>query len=647
MKSINDLGLIRVASVSTKVAIADTDYNTNEIIKTTNQLIENKVQVAVFPELSITAYTCGDLFLQKLLIDRALSSLIKIKNYSIGKEIVIIVGLPLSHQSKLYNVAAVIFNGSILGIIPKQYLCNHKEFYEKRWFSSSTEISDNQIIIDNELVLFTQNIIFRIPSVSNANFAVEICEDLWAISPPSISHSVAGANIIFNLSASNEYIGKHQYRKDLIKIHSSKIIGAYIYSSASSLESTSDTIFSGSLLIAESGKILLESDRFNFESKYLIYDIDVNYLNQERIKNKTFASSIANNNYYYTDIDLNKSETSVTNRKISKTPFIPDKIEEINYVCQEITDIQANGLIRRLLHTNISKVILGLSGGLDSTLALLSIIKAFDKMNLKHNNIVCVTMPGFGTTTKTKTNATELAKLLGVTFLEIDIRQSVNQHFKDIGHSIDKLDITYENAQARMRTLILMDIANQKNGLVIGTGDLSEIALGWSTYNGDQMSMYGLNSGIPKTLIRYIIEWYYSLVYSGKISEILKDIVNTPISPELLPSDSSGEISQWTEKAIGPYILNDFFLYHFIRNYYEPKKILEFARIAFKTNYTDNEIKYWLKNFIKRFFSQQFKRNTSPDGIKVGSVSLSQRADWKMPSEASMNNWIEDLEGIE
>ncbi len=644
MKSINDIGLVRVAAVSPKISIADTEYNTVEIIKILDELRSKDVQIAVFPELSISAYTCGDLFLQKLLIDNALNSLIKLKEYSNDKNIIAIVGLPLNHKNQLYNVAAVIHNGSILGIIPKQYLCNYAEYYEKRWFTSASDLKDDSIIIADEFIPFSQNIVFQLNSIKNANFAIEICEDLWAVKPPSLNHATAGANIIFNLSASNEYLGKYQYRKDLIKIHSSKILGAYIYSSASTLESTSDTVFSGNLIIAENGKLLLESERFNFDSQYIFYDIDVDYLNNERVKNKSFVNDSNLSNYYFVSIDQQIVDTVQFIRKVSKTPFIPENIEERNDVCNEITNIQSSALARRLLHINSSKSVIGLSGGLDSTLALLSTIRAFQKINKPVSDIICINMSGFGTTSQTKNNAVDLTKLLGTELIEIDIKPSVEQHFIDINQPNNRYDVTFENAQARMRTLILMDVANQRNGIVIGTGDLSEIALGWSTYNGDQMSMYGLNSGVPKTLIKYLIEWYANVIYTGKVSEILTDILNTPISPELLPTDSEGKIIQETEKTVGPYILNDFFLYHFLRNSYEPYKILEIAKATFNGDYDENEIKFWSINFLNRFFSQQFKRNSNPDGIKVGSISLSQRADFRMPSEASVINWIQDIE---
>ena len=643
MKSINEICLIRVGAVSPKVSISDTEFNINVIKNSINELEIQEVQIAVFPELSISAYSCGDLFLQKFLIDNSLKSLLKLKEFSLTKNIVFIVGLPYKHKDHLYNVAAVIHNGSILGLIPKQYLCNYAEYYEKRWFSSSTELSDDYTFVDGEFIPFSQNIIFEIESIKNARFAIEICEDLWAVKPPSLDHALAGANIIFNLSASNEYLGKYQYRKDLIKFHSSKILGAYVYSSASIYESSSDTVFSGNLIIAENGKIVAESERFNFNTQYTIYDIDVDYLINERIKNKSFVKSELDKNYFFVKIELENQSSTKLIKHISKTPFIPDNIEERNNVCNEITNIQASALSRRLLHINAKSAVIGLSGGLDSTLALLSTIRAFEKINKPKTDIICLNMPGFGTSSHTKNNAIELANLLGTELIEVDIKQTVGQHFQDINHPIDKYDVTFENAQARMRTMILMDIANQRDGIVIGTGDLSEIALGWSTYNGDQMSMYGLNSGVPKTLIKYLIEWYATTIYSGRISEVLQSILITPISPELLPTDVDGKILQETEKTVGPYILNDFFLFHFLRNSFEPKKIFELANIAFQDQFKSYEISFWLKNFFKRFFTQQFKRNSNPDGIKVGSISLSQRTDWRMPSEASFNNWLEGL----
>ncbi|HRP02649.1 MAG TPA: NAD(+) synthase [Candidatus Kapabacteria bacterium] len=647
MKSINEIGLVRVATVSPKVYIADTNNNLIEIKKSISELTERGVQIAVFPELCLTSYSCGDLFLQTTLITNALQSLVKLKEYSHKLNITIIVGLPLQHNSKLYNVAAVIYQGKILGLIPKQYLSNYGEFYENRWFSSSDTLNDFTHIIDGEEIPFSQNIIFELESINGAKFSIEICEDLWAVQSPSQSHSINGANIIFNLSASTEYLGKYQYRRELVKMQSSKLLTAYVYSSASSLESTSDAIFSGHLLIAENGKIVAESEILKLDSNFVLYDIDISYLNSVRIRNKTFANSTNTLKYQYVKIADGIIKDKCIIRNIPKLPFIPQDSRNRTQVCKEISDIQATALARRFLHTNSQKAVIGLSGGLDSTLALLATIQSFAKINKAISDIICVTMPGFGTSLETKSNVKELATLLNIELLEIDIIPSVTQHFIDIGHEIDNYDITFENSQARMRTMILMDIANKRNGIVIGTGDMSEIALGWSTYNGDQMSMYGLNSGIPKTLIKYIIEWYADEIYSNSISDILKSITTTPISPELLPLDNQGRITQETEKNIGPYILNDFFIYYFIRNSYEPKKILEFAKVAFNHDYKEFEIKFWLIKFFKRFFSQQFKRNSNPDGIKVGSISLSQRADWRMPSEAVVNEWIEDLERSE
>jgi len=643
--NLNKLGMLRLAAVSPMLKISDTEFNATEIITCISGCNDKGVEIVVFPELSITAYTCGDLFFQSTLLFAAEQALLKICDCTKELKIIAIIGLPLIVGSKLFNCAAVIQQGKILGIVPKTYLCNYSEYYEKRWFVSEFERITDFVKIDGKLIPFGADLLFSANSNNKLKFGVEICEDMWAVKSPGLDLALNGASLIFNLSASNEYLGKYQYRRELIKNYSSKIYAAYIYSSSSPLESTSDTVFSGNLIIAENGKILQESKRFSFETQLIINDIDFEHLINERIRSNTFAVCFTDKSFREIEFELPEVEINELLRVISKTPFIPENMEERDFVCNEISDIQATALARRFMHTKSDTAVIGISGGLDSSLALLSTIKCFQKLNKRLDSIIAVNMPGFGSTTKTKNNAIKLAELYGVSLRIVDIKDSVNQHFNDIGHPSDKFDITYENAQARMRTLILMDIANQSNGIVVGTGDLSEIALGWNTYNGDHMSMYGLNSGIPKTLIKYIVAWYADHESRVEIAKILKDIIKTPISPELLPIDESGVNLQDTEKSIGPYILNDFFLYYFVRCSFSSGKILKLAELAFKDNFKVEEIKMWLILFYKRFMSQQFKRNSMPDGIKIGSVSLSPRSDWRMPSETDISLWIKELNG--
>jgi NAD+ synthase (glutamine-hydrolysing) len=642
MLSLNQINYCRISLVSPEIRIANPVFNTNQIIKYTKEAIYQNSHIVLFSELSITGYSCGDLFFNKTLLDESLNSLIKLVEFSKDNDIIIIVGLPLAHNDKLYNCAAVIQNNKILGIVPKTYLCNYNEYYEKRWFNSSLENDKDNIIINNDIVPFGANIIFNEKN-DKFSFAVEICEDLWAVKPPSLDYALEGAQIILNLSSSNDYLSKYEYRKELIKIHSTKIIGAYLYASSSLYESVSDTIFSGHCISYENGKLIDESSRFNLNTNILTVDIDYEYLKNERIKNKTFSTLNSEKNLQKVIFCLSDKKVNNYFRNFSKLPFVPTNPEQKSKVCEEIINLQSYSLIRRILHTKSDSLVIGISGGLDSTLALLVSINVFNILEKNLKNIYAVSMPGFGTSTETENYSEELAKLLKINFKKIDITTACNTIFKDIEQKNNQFDVVFENTQARYRTLLLMNLANKYNGLVVGTGDLSEIALGWNTYNGDHMSMYGVNAGIPKTLVKYLIEWFAEKKYSGEISSILKKILELPITPELLPKNKDGKIIQKTEEIIGPYVLHDFFLYYFFRMSFNSKKILHLAYYIFKDDFSKKEIKKWFGVFIKRFFTNQFKRNAMPDGIKIGTVSLSPRTDWRMPSEADFEIWINNI----
>ena len=583
--NITDMGFIRVASVSPELRVADIEFNNRLISNSILKAEKAKVNIVVFPELCITGYTCGDLFFQKLLLDKAIESVINLANAHSKSKIISIVGAPVQISDKIYNSAFILQNGKILGIVPKTYLPNNSEFYEERWFASSLNCSENFVEINDELIPFGADLLFA-HKETEMIFGVEICEDLWAVNPPSSSMSIGGANIIFNLSASDEYLGKYQYRKNLVITQSARCLSGYVYASAGPNESTSDLVYSGHCMIAENGVLLKESERFQFESQSIIADIDIDKLKSERTKNTSFRKSEKEIDYRLIECDIPAAKVTELQRQISRTPFIPSDESVRSETCKEIFNIQETGLAKRLKHINCKNVVIGISGGLDSTLALLVAFRAFKKLGINSQGIHAITMPGFGTTRNTKTNAQKLAEALKCSFLEIDIKPAVNQHFNDINHDKTLYDITYENAQARERTQILMDYANKVNGIVIGTGDLSEMALGWSTYNGDHMSMYSVNAGVPKTLIKYIIEWCVKTETFEKCHKVLQDIISTPISPELLPPGYGDSITQKTEDQIGPYILHDFFLYHFIRNSYPPPKILALAIYAFKGQYS-------------------------------------------------------------
>lgn len=645
----NKYGFVKVAATSPSLKVADCEYNTTEIIRLSNDAAQNGVETIVFPETSITGYTCADLFSQQLLLKGAKESLIRICKETANSPIIIIVGLPLEVKNKLYNVAAVIAQGVIQGIVPKTFLPNYNEFYDKRWFSSSKDLKEDSIYIDDKYIPIGTNLIF---GTTRYSFAIELCEDLWTPIPPSSIHALNGADIIFNLSASNETTGKHNYRKSLIRQQSARCIAGYVYAAAGGGESTTDIVFSGSSMIAENGDLLAEATRFSFDSEITVSEIDIDRLRSDRRKNKSFSDSEYPSlnciDYRYIPIHISETEKDIQlSRNIDPKPFVPAHDQLLDERCSEIFSIQVGGLGKRLLHTNVKTAVVGVSGGLDSTLALLVIVKTFDKIGIPRENIYGITMPGFGTTDRTYTNAIELMKSLGITIKEISINASVIQHFKDIEHNPDVHDITYENSQARERTQILMDYANKVNGLVIGTGDLSELALGWCTYNGDHMSMYAVNTGVPKTLVHTLVAWASATQMDAKSKTILNDIVDTPVSPELLPANSNGQITQKTEDVVGPYVLHDFFLYYVLRFGFTPSKIYFLAQNAFKNEYDKETILKWLNVFFKRFFSQQFKRSCIPDGPKIGSVNLSPRGDWRMPSDASAALWQKELDELE
>ena len=637
----NKYGYVKVGASTLELKVSDTIYNVQMIKKQIDEAVNKNIQIISFPELSITGYTCGDLFNQDILIDKAYEGLKDLVDYSKDKMIVIIVGSPIKCENKLYNCAVVINNGKILGIVPKTYIPNYNEFYEMRWFKSSNDLKIKEINLFNEIVPIGVDLIFTSKLDDELKFGVEICEDVWSLYPKSNDYASKGASIIFNLSASNETIGKYDFRKELIKMQSIKTISGYVYSSSGINESSTDLLFSGSSLIYENGKLLSENNRFDFNSNLIYSDIDIKRLVNDRRKNTSF---ISNTDKEYRNIYFTTSKNNFISRKYSKYPFVPSNEDKREERCKEIINIQSSALAKRLKHTNIKKCVIGVSGGLDSTLAFLVIKKAFEKLKIDNKNIIAVTMPGFGTTNRTYENALDLIKINNATLKEIDIKKACLVHYSDIDQDINNHDITYENAQARERTKILMDIANKENALVIGTGDLSELALGWCTYNGDHMSMYSVNSSIPKTLVKYLVK--YIADTDKKNKKVLYDILSTPISPELLPADEKGNIKQITEDKIGPYILHDFYLYHFFRYGASPKKIYMLAVNTFENEYSKEEILKWLKVFIKRFFTQQFKRSCMPDGVKVGSISLSPRGDLRMPSDASYNIWIKELEEI-
>lgn len=626
-------GFTRVAAAIPELRVADCAFNISKIAEMVKQADSKQVQVVCFPELCITGYTCADLFFQQQLLVDAENALRDLQLQTYNSQCVVIVGMPLRVSNQLFNVAVVLQNGKILAVVPKTNLPNNNEFYEKRWFASATASNFNEIELAGEKVPFGTDILV---SSIDFSFATELCEDLWVPIPPSSQHVLQGAEIIFNLSATNELIGKHAYLRQLIEQQSARCNAGYVYASAGAGESTTDVVYAGNALIAENGKIVAASERFSLHPQLIISEIDVERLRADRIRNTNFTNEKSEQNYRIVKFEKRSFGSEPLMRTFDKHPFVP-ALNNRDASCEEIFSIQMGGLAKRWKHTNAENVVLGISGGLDSTLALLVCIKTADKLGYDRKRIIGITMPGFGTTNRTYTNALSLMKSLGITVKEISIVDASIQHFKDIEHNIDQHDVTYENTQARERTQILMDIANKHNGLVIGTGDLSELALGWATYNGDHMSMYAVNSGVPKTLVRYLVDWAsHQLDAFSEI--ILQDVLDTPVSPELLPANEKGEIAQKTEDLVGPYELHDFFLYYFVRFGFSPAKILFLAKNAFEGVYETELIEKWLKVFIRRFFQQQFKRSCMPDGPKVGSINLSPRGDWRMPSDATEFN---------
>lgn len=632
---------IRVASAAPSLKVADPNYNVNEIVRITLQAAKENVRVLVFPELCMSGYSCGDLFYQNTLLNEcreALSLLIEETKYL---NMLIAVGMPVKADSLLFNCAVILKEGIILGIIPKTYIANYKEYYESRWFAPAADRLSETITLCDREAAFNENLLFR-DVISSLCLGVDIGQDLWAGIPPSSYHSLAGANLILNPAASIEAVGRDDYRRDLVKLQSSKSIISYIYSSAGEEESTTDSVYSGHCIIAENGKILKED---NLSGGFIYSDIDLEKINNERRSCNTNNYKIKKD-YKYISFNLGWSENLKLERFVDPRPFIPLNPEVRDKRAGSIINIQAAGLSQRMKKINTKKAVIGISGGLDSSLALIVTVEAFKKLKLPLTDIITVIMPGFGTSGRTLKNAHVLTGELGTGMREISIEDACIQHFKDIGHDIDNHDVIYENAQARERTQILMDIANQEGGIVVGTGDLSELALGWCTYNGDHMSMYSVNSGVPKTLVKYLVKWYADNKTSGKMQKALHDICDTPVSPELLPPDKEGNIRQLTENSVGSYELNDFFLYNMLANGYGPEKIYYLAKIAFKEEYPPDVILDTLKKFYKRFFTQQFKRSCMPDGVQVGRVSLSPRSGFKMPSDASFDLWIKKCENI-
>ena len=638
-------GFVKVAAAVPLVQVADCFYNIEKIEGLMRQASEKGVQIIAFPELSVTGYTCLDLFAQQTLLDGAEEALLQLVSNTADLDILTIVGVPLRTENRLINAAVVFQKGAIRGVVPKTYLPNYKEFQEQRWFTSATELRESTISIGEEEYPMGSHLLFR---SGRLTAGIEICEDLWVPVPSSSLLAMEGANIIFNLSASNELIGKHAYLRSLICQQSARCMAGYVYASSGFGESSTDLVFAGNGIIAENGNLLAESPRFTMEEQLVISEIDIETLQNDRQVNTSFmygTSGLPKEKAQVVDFQVRIPDGFSLTRPVDPHPFTPSG-EALKERCEEIFHIQVAGLAKRLVHAHAQTAVVGISGGLDSTLALLVTVMTFDVLKMPRGQIIGITMPGFGTTDRTYTNACDLIRSLGVTLKEIPIKEACLQHFRDIDHDPSVHDVTYENSQARERTQLLMDVANQKNGLVIGTGDLSELALGWATYNGDHMSMYGVNGSIPKTLVKYLVEWVANHKVDDASRLTLLDIVDTPISPELIPADENGNIKQKTEDLVGPYELHDFFLYHFLRFGSHPSKIYFLAQKAFAGIYDNATVKKWLYTFFRRFFQQQFKRSCLPDGPKVGSVSLSPRGDWRMPSDAVSRLWLEEIERI-
>ncbi len=647
--SVGSLGYMRAAVASPALRVADIGHNVEKTVDVLRAAAQERCQLVLLPELGITGYSCADLFYQSLLLSEARAALNQIAEESAQLDIALVVGLPLVVDGRIYNCAAFISGGAVLGIVPKTYLPTTNEYYEERWFTSANYVRSSVVRIGGTEIPFGTDLLFCATNWCDCVIGIEICEDLWTVHPPSGDQALAGATLLLNPSASDELLGKSEYRLELVKQQSARCLAAYLYANAGPGESTTDLVFGGHSMIAENGVILAETDRFRFATQMVIADIDIQRLVHERIKNSSFSMSPANKIFRTIEFALSErvfsgDEPNSLRRPIVRTPFVPSDLTQRAKHCREIFAIQSTGLAKRLLHMGKPTTVIGVSGGLDSTLALLVITHAYNILGMPHGGILAVTMPGFGTTGRTRHNAERLVDLLGAALKVIPIGDSVRQHFDDIGHDEQVHDVTYENAQARERTQVLMDLANQTNGLVIGTGDLSELALGWCTYNGDHMSMYNVNSGVPKTLVRYLVEWVAESEFTGEVSTVLHDICATPISAELLPLGPGNTLQQITERSIGPYELHDFFLFNVVRCQFPPHKIFYLAKQVFAEDYTDEEILRWLRIFYRRFFSQQFKRSAVPDGPKVGSVALSPRGDWRMPSDASAELWLKEID---
>lgn len=639
-------GFVRVAAAVPRLKVADCAYNTKNLIKLIHEAESMKAQFVVFPELSITAYTCGDLFHQEAILVESEKQLANILENTRDTGIVALIGMPVRADNQLFNCGVAVQGGKILGVVPKIYIPGYSEFYEERWFAPGTNNLSDNVVLCGQTVPFGTDILFEAHDDYQVCFGMEICEDLWVPVPPSSFQALAGANLIFNLSASNEVIGKYEYRKNLVKQQSGRCIAGYVFASSGIDESTTDVVFGGHAIIAENGGLLAESQRFSQDEQLICSEIDIQRLGNDRRRNTSFMEMLPQKKYRKISFELPKMEFGKLYRQFERHPFVPSDVGVRDERCREIFSIQTCGLGKRMRHTGAKHAVIAISGGLDSTLALLVTVRTFDMLGLPRENIRAITMPGFGTTSTTYNNAMQFMKSMGVHISEIDIRPACLQHFKDIGHDVNDFDITYENVQARERFQILFDIANKIGGLVIGTGDLSELALGWCTYNGDHMSNYSVNCSIPKTLVKFLVKWVADNMVDEASRKVLYSILDTPISPELLPPDAKGEIQQKTEDIIGPYELHDFFLYHMIRYGASPSKILFLAEQAFDGSYSRETIKGWLKVFYRRFFSQQFKRSCLPDGPKVGTISLSPRGDWRMPSDAQASLWLEELENI-
>lgn len=638
-----EYGFVKVASAVPTVKVADCRHNAGQMAEMIADAANQNVEIIIFPELSITGYTCGDLFAQSVLLEEAEKSLEWLVAETQSLPVISIVGIPHPHNGSLINAAVVFQSGKIFGVVPKTFLPNYKEFYEKRWFASALQTPECVTSICGQRVPMQRDMLF---ATGNTTFGVEICEDLWSTIPPSSFLSLEGAEIVFNMSADNDCVGKHSYLRNLVKQQSARCIAGYVFSSCGFGESTTDVVFAGTSIICDNGSTIAEGERFAMDRRMTVGEIDVESIRNDRRVNTTFAESRGLHSRQAITINALPQTPSALNltRTVNPLPFVPSD-SNLDYYCEEIFAIQTTGLAQRFAHTHAETAVIGISGGLDSTLALLVVVNTFDKLHKDRKNIIGVTMPGFGTTDRTYTNALCLMESLGVTIREISIKDSCIQHFNDIGHDINVHDVTYENSQARERTQLLMDIANQRNGMVIGTGDLSELALGWATYNGDHMSMYGVNASVPKTLVKHLVAWIANRLDDEKAKTTLLDIVDTPISPELIPADKNGNIKQKTEDIVGPYELHDFFLYNLLRHGFSPKKIFALAQIAFDGEFDNATIKKWLTTFCRRFFNQQFKRSCLPDGPKIG-LSLSPRGDWRMPSDATSRLWLDECEKL-